>query len=251
MFIDTHCHLSCEDYDDIDLIIEENKKAGIEKIIISGCTKESILESIELSKKYENVYLTLGYHPSEVSIITNKDLELLETQLINTNKVVGIGEIGLDYHYGKEDILEQQDLFRKQMVLAEKLNLPVVIHSRDAVEDTINILKEFDLTGVIHCFSGSVETAKIYTSMGYMLGIGGVVTFKNSNLYKVVESVGLKNIVLETDSPYLAPTPFRGEKNSSKYIPLIADKIADILGVNVEEVGLETTNNACSMFDLD
>ena len=131
------------------------------------------------------------------------------------------------------------------------MNLIVVIHSRDATEDTINCLKKFNVKGVIHCFSGSVETAKIYTSMGYMLGIGGVVTFKNSNLYKVVESVGLKNIVLETDSPYLAPTPFRGEKNSSKYIPLIADKIADILDVNVEEVGLETTKNACSMFDLD
>ena len=142
-------------------------------------------------------------------------------------------------------------MFRKQLVIAERLDIPVVIHSRDAVEDTINILKEFDLTGVIHCFSGSVETAKIYTSMGYMLGIGGVVTFKNSNLYKVVETVGLKNIVLETDSPYLAPTPFRGQKNSSKYIPLIADKVADILGINVEEVGIETTKNACSMFDLD
>ena len=250
MFIDTHCHLSKEDYDDIDLVIKENRENNISKIIISGCSRDSIFESIELSKRYEEVYLTLGYHPSEVDIVSDDDLVELEN-LLKLDKVVGLGEIGLDYYYGKDNKNEQIELFRKQLFIAERLDIPVVIHSRDAVEDTINILKEFDLTGVIHCFSGSVETAKIYTSMGYMLGIGGVVTFKNSNLYKVVESVGLKNIVLETDSPYLAPTPFRGEKNSSKYIPLIADKVADILGVNVEEVGLETTKNACSMFDLD
>lgn len=250
MFIDTHCHLSKEDYDDIDLVIKENRENNISKIIISGCSRDSIFESIELSKRYDEVYLTLGYHPSEVETVTDDDLLELEN-LLKLDKVVGLGEIGLDYYYGKDNKNEQIELFRKQLNIAEKLDIPVVIHSRDAVEDTINILKEFDLTGVIHCFSGSVETAKIYTSMGYMLGIGGVVTFKNSNLYKVVESVGLKNIVLETDSPYLAPTPFRGQKNSSKYIPLIAEKISDILDVNVEEVGVETTKNACSMFDLD
>ena len=250
MFIDTHCHLSREDYDDIDLVIKENRENNISKIIISGCSRDSIFESIELSKRYDEVYLTLGYHPSEVETVTDDDLLELEN-LLKLDKVVGLGEIGLDYYYGKDNKNEQIELFRKQLNIAEKLDIPVVIHSRDAVEDTINILKEFDLTGVIHCFSGSVETAKIYTSMGYMLGIGGVVTFKNSNLYKIVESVGLKNIVLETDSPYLAPTPFRGQKNSSKYIPLIAEKISDILDVNVEEVGVETTKNACSMFDLD
>ena len=250
MFIDTHCHLSREDYDDIDLVIKENRDSNISKIIISGCSKDSIFESIELSKKYEDIYLTIGYHPSEVDVVTDDDLVELEN-LLKLDKVVGLGEIGLDYYYGKDNKEEQIELFRKQLVIAERLDIPVVIHSRDAVEDTINILKEFDLTGVIHCFSGSVETAKIYTSIGYMLGIGGVVTFKNSNLYKVVETVGLKNIVLETDSPYLAPTPFRGQKNSSKYIPLIANEVADVLNVSVEEVGLETTKNACSMFDLD
>ena len=250
MFIDTHCHLSKEDYDDIDLVIKENRENNISKIIISGCSRDSIFESIELSKRYEEVYLTLGYHPSEVETVNDEDLLELEN-LLKLDKVVGLGEIGLDYYYGKDNKKEQMELFRKQLVIAEKLDIPVVIHSRDAVEDTINILKEFDLTGVIHCFSGSVETAKIYTSMGYMLGIGGVVTFKNSNLYKVVEKVGIKNIVLETDSPYLAPTPFRGQKNSSKYIPLIAEKISDILEISLEEVGNETTKNACSMFDLD
>ena len=250
MYIDTHCHLSKEDYDDIDLVIKENRENGIGKIIISGCSKDSIYESIELSKKYEDIYLVLGYHPSEVGNVSDDDLDELE-RLLGTSKVVGLGEIGLDYYYGKDNKSEQLDLFRKQLIIAERLDLPVVIHSRDAVEDTINMLKEFDLTGVIHCFSGSRETAKIYTSMGYMIGIGGVVTFKNSNLFKVVEAVGIDNIVLETDSPYLTPAPFRGKKNSSKYIPIIAERVAEVLNISVSEVEMQTTKNACSMFDLN
>ena len=166
------------------------------------------------------------------------------------DKVVGVGEIGLDYHYGKEDILLQKELFEKQLILAKSNNLPVVIHSRDAVNDTIEILKKYDVKGVIHCFSGSVETADIYIKMGYKLGIGGVVTFKNSNLYKVVEHVGLKNIVLETDAPYLAPEPYRGKQNSSKYIPVIAAKIGDILNISDLEVARVTTETACNLFDL-
>lgn len=251
MYIDTHCHLSKEDYDDIDLVIKENKEKNVNRIIISGCTKETIVESIALADKYQEVYLTIGYHPSEAKIINSKDLELLEDQIRNNSKVKGIGEIGLDYHYGKEDIELQKDLFRKQMKLAEKLNLPVVIHSRDATEDTISILKEFpQVIGDVHCFSGSVETAKIYVSMGYKIGIGGVVTFKNSNLYKVIEAIGIENIVLETDAPYLAPVPVRGKKNSSKYIPYIADKLSEILNIPVEKIAEITTNNAVTLFDL-
>lgn len=251
MFIDTHCHLSLEDYDDIDLVIKENRDAGIDKIIISGCTKDSIKESLELSKKYNDVYLTIGYHPSEAAITFTEDLNELEKHL-SDDKVVGIGEIGLDYHYGKEYILKQKDLFRKQLELADKYNLPVVIHSRDATSDTIDILKEFpNVHGDIHCFSGSVETARIYISMGYYIGIGGVVTFKNSNLYKVVEDIGIENIILETDSPYLAPTPYRGKVNSSKYIPIIASKVAEILNISVEEVSKNTLSNTLSLFDLE
>ena len=250
MYIDTHCHLSIEDYDDIDLVIKENREAGIDKIIISGCTRDTIVESLELINKYDDVYATIGYHPSEVSITTVNDLKLLEEQIKN-NKVVGIGEIGLDYHYGKEDIEKQKDLFRKQMDIAKRNNLPVVIHSRDATSDTIEILSEFpDVKCDIHCFSGSLETAKIYISKGYMLGIGGVVTFKNSNLYKVIEEIGINNIILETDSPYLTPEPFRGHKNSSKYVPYVAKKVAEILKISEEEVGRITSDNACSLFDL-
>lgn len=250
MYIDTHCHLSKEDYDDIDLIIKENREAGIEKIIISGCTRDTIVESLEIGHKYDDVYVTIGYHPSEAMITNSDDLVLLEKQILD-DKVVGIGEIGLDYHYGKEDIDKQKELFRYQLCLAEKYKLPVVIHSRDAVNDTIEILKEFpNVHGDIHCFSGSVETAKIYISMGYVLGIGGVVTFKNSNLYKVIENVGLNNIILETDSPYLTPEPFRGKKNSSKYVPFIAEKLAKILDCSVSDVSLKTLDNTYRLFDF-
>lgn len=250
MFIDTHCHLSKEDYDDLDLVIKDNIAAGVGKIIISGCSKDSIDESLDLASKYDNVFLTLGYHPSEVDYVTDELLIDLKSKLSN-KKVVGLGEIGLDYYYGKESKEQQVLLFEKQLKIAEELGLVVVIHSRDATEDTINCLKKYNVHGVIHCFSGSVETAKIYVSMGYKLGIGGVITFKNSKLYEVVKAVGIENIVLETDSPYLAPTPFRGQKNSSKYIPLIAEKVAEILNISVAEVAKITTSNACELFDLN
>lgn len=249
MYIDTHCHLSLEDYDDIDLVIEENRENGIDKIIISGCTRDTICETLELIDKYSDVYATIGYHPSEVDITTDEDLILLEKQIQN-KKVVGIGEIGLDYHYGSDNKNKQIELFRKQLELAEKYKLPVVIHSRDATQDTINTLKEYKVIGDIHCFSGSLETAKIYISMGYKLGIGGVVTFKNSNLYKVVEAIGLENIILETDAPYLTPEPFRGKKNSSKYIPYIAKKISEIVNLSEKKVAEITTKNAMGLFDL-
>ena len=250
MYIDTHCHLSLEDYDDIDKVIKDNRDAGIDKIIISGCTKDSIVESLDIASKYNDVFVTIGFHPSEANITNADDLSFLEESL-NNNKVVGIGEIGLDYHYGKDDIDLQKTLFRNQLEFAKKYNLPVVIHSRDAVFDTINILKEYpEVNGDIHCFSGSLETAKIYISMGYKLGIGGVITFKNSNLCYVVKELGLDNILLETDSPYLTPVPYRGKINCSKYIPFIAEKIAEILEISTEEVSRITLENTYGLFDL-
>lgn len=249
MFIDTHCHLSSSDYDDIDLVINENRKAGMEKIIVSACDKKDFEEAFLLSEKYKDVFLTIGYHPEYVDDIVPADIVELDV-LLKKEKVVGVGEIGLDYHYTKDNREAQIALFEQQLALAEKNNLPVVIHSRDATEDTINTLKKYKVKGVIHCFSGSLEVAEIYIRMGFKLGFGGVVTFSNSNLYKVVEKIGLPNIVLETDSPYLAPVPYRGKQNSSKYVPVIAQKIADILGLPLEEVASVTTSNACELFDL-
>ncbi|MBR2828697.1 MAG: TatD family hydrolase [Bacilli bacterium] len=250
MYIDTHCHLSKEDYDDIDEVILNNRVNGIEKIIISGCTKDSIKESIELSLKYDDVFLTIGFHPSEADVVTKEDILFLEKNL-KQKKVVGIGEIGLDYHYGKENLEKQKELFILQMRLASKYQLPVIIHSRDAFLDTITILKQFpNVVGDIHCFSGSLECAREYLSIGYYLGIGGVLTFKNSKLSSVVEKIGLDHILLETDSPYLTPEPYRGKKNSSKYIPYVAEKVGEILNVKKEEVALKTTLNANRLFDF-
>lgn len=250
MFVDTHCHLSLEDYEDIEKVLLENKEAGVSKIIISGCDKKGLKESLSFIHAYNDVYASIGYHPDSVDEVLDEDLIDLEEYIKSNDKVVAIGEIGLDYHYVKDNREMQIILFEKQLSLAEKLDIPVVIHSRDAVEDTIKSLSKYKVRGVIHCFSGSLETAKIYIKMGFKLGIGGVVTFKNSKLPLVVRDISLDNIVLETDSPYLAPDPFRGSVNTSKNIPIIARKVADIKDVSLEEVASITSRNAMDIFDL-
>lgn len=250
MYIDTHCHLSIEDYLDIDKVIEENKNASVDKIVVSGCSKESIDEVMDLKDKYDMVYVTIGYHPEYADTVTEADLDYLKS-LLGEKKIIGIGEIGLDYHYTKENKDKQIWLFEEQLKIADALNLPVVIHSRDATMDTINTLKKYKVKGIIHCFSGSLETANIYISMGFLLGIGGVVTFKNSKLKDVVKEVPLESIVLETDSPYLAPVPFRGKINSSKYLEFIANFIADIKNISVDELAEITSRNASSLFDFN
>lgn len=249
MYIDTHCHISKNYYDDIKEVITDSKNNGLEKIIISCCEVDDIEESLNIINNYDNVYATFGYHPDQIDKVCDEDLKKLETLIKTNQKIVGIGEIGLDYHHGT-DKEKQKKLFKEQLKIAQRLNLPVVIHSRDATKDTIDILKMYNVSGVIHCFSGSLETANIYISMGYKLGIGGVLTFKNSKLYKVIENINLENIVLETDSPYLTPEPYRGKTNSSKYIPIIAKKLAEVKKVSIEEVAKITTNNAYLIFDL-
>ena len=250
MYIDTHCHLSREDYDDIDKVIEENKNANIDKIVVSGCSRESIEEVMDLKDRYDMVYVTIGYHPEYADTVTESDLDYLKS-LLGEKKVVGIGEIGLDYHYTKDNKDKQIWLFEEQLKIANAFNLPVVIHSRDATMDTINTLKKYKVKGIIHCFSGSLETANIYISMGFLLGIGGVVTFKNSKLKDVVKELFLESIVLETDSPYLTPVPFRGKINSSKYLEFIANFIADIKNISLEELAEITSKNASSLFDFN
>ena len=249
MFIDTHCHISREDYEDIDKVIKDDFDSGCSAILIIGCTSGMIKEALEIANSHSEIYAAIGYHPDQASIYTEEDLIKLE-ELLKNNKVVAIGEIGLDYHYGKDDKDKQLELFEYQLRLAEKYNLPVSIHSRDAVKDTIDILSKYKVKGSIHCFSGSLEVAKIYIKMGFYLGIGGVVTFKNSNLHKVIEEIGLDNIVLETDSPYLAPVPVRGSVNTSKNIFYIASYLAELLKIPVEDVYSITSNNANFLFDF-
>lgn len=247
MLVDTHLHMDKKDALEI---ITEAKQNNVGTLVVSGCDKEGILEALDLINIYDNVYATIGFHPSEVGKVTENDLVWLEEVIRSNKKILGIGEIGLDYYYGKESKEEQISLFIKQLEIANKLNLPVVVHTRDAFQDTYTTLSKYNLKGIIHCFSGSIETAELYIKLGYYLGIGGVLTFKNSNLPKVVEKISLDKIVLETDSPYLSPEPYRGQKNSPKNIPIIVEKISDIKKISPEDVEKITYDNVCRIFDL-
>ena len=250
MFIDTHCHLSHDDYENVDKVIEDAKKNNVKYLIVSGYDKKSIEEVLNIAKKHDNIYLTLGYHPSEADITTDEDLEKLKKIVKNNDKVVGIGEIGLDYHWVKDNKEKQKQLFIKQINIAKEFDLPIVIHSRDAFQDTFDILKEAKHKGVMHCFSGNIENAKMYSNIGFYFGIGGVLTFSNSNLKETIKEIPMDRILLETDSPYLAPTPYRGKQNEPKYIPIIANNLSEILGKNIEEIEEKIKENTCKIFDI-
>lgn len=246
MLIDSHLHLVNEDYD-IDEVIRRAKDAGVSYLIVSGSDPVDNGLNMDLLKDYDNIFVSAGFHPSCAGGILSEDFASLE-EWIKDDRVVAIGEIGLDYFYGKDDKELQKDLFVRQLDIAEKYGLPVVIHTRDAFLDTYNILKEYNLRGVIHCFSGSLEVARKYMDLGYYLGIGGVVTFKNSNLKDVVKEIGLDRVIFETDSPYLSP--FRGCKNEPCNVRVICDFVADLLGFDFDFVADRTTSNVVRLFDL-
>lgn len=248
MFCDTHCHLFEEYYDNLDDILKECKSVNVTKMITSGCNRDSNKEVLKLIKK-EEIYGTLGIHPEDVLNYSVEDLKFIEDNLSN-KKIVAVGEIGLDYHYGKESRQEQIKLFESQLKMAERLNKPVVVHSRDATEDTINCLKKYKVKGVIHSFSGSLETARIYLKMGFLIGINGVITFKNCNLKDVIKEISLHNIVLETDSPYLTPTPLRGSKNDPSKIIYIAKFVCELKNIELEELSKITNENIRRVFDI-
>ena len=250
MYIDTHCHVLNDYYDDIDAIINKCKNNGVNKIIVSGCDIETNKEVLELVNKYDIIYGTIGFHPTELNDFREDYFDFLEKNIMN-KKIVGIGEIGLDYHYEDTDKNKQINVFTRQLEIAEKYNKPIVVHSRDAIQDTYNILSNYKLKGSIHCFSGSVEMAKLFTKLGYKLGVGGIITYKNAkNIKEVVKSIDLSYILLETDSPYLSPEPYRGTKNDPSNIPFIAEAIADIKSVSKIDVARITTDNAIAEFDF-
>lgn len=244
MYVDTHCHLEKNECNVEEII--KNTENNI--IIVSGYNDESNKEVIELIDKYQDVYGTIGIHPSDVK---TSDISIIK-KYVNHPKIVGIGEIGLDYHYGKDDIELQKEMFLKQIDIARKYNKPVVVHSRDASFDTLEIIKQnSDVNYTMHCYSYSLETANILLKYNVMFGIGGVVTFKNSKeLKKVVESIPINNILLETDSPYLTPEPYRGEKNEPKNVLLVAEKIAELKNLSKEEVLEITTKNALNRYNI-
>ncbi len=245
---DTHFHLELTD--DIETILENARQNNVKNFIISGCDLKGIKEGIEIIKKYPDVYLTIGLHPDEIKDFKPDTIPMLEKLIKENKKIIGIGEIGLDYFHNKDNKEEQKKLFKAELDLASKLNLPVVIHTRDAFQDTYDILKEYKLKGTIHCFSGSLENAKKYLNLGYLLGIGGVSTYKNTNLKETLKEIPIESIVLETDSPYLTPEPLRKEKNSPKNIKIIAENLASIKNISLEEVTKITTNNVLKNYNL-
>lgn len=247
--VDTHCHIFQDFYDNIDEII---KKMGNNIMIISGTNDKDNLEVLDLCSKYANVYGTLGIHPTEINENFSNSLKFIEEN-INNPKIVGIGEIGLDYHFDKSMIELQKKAFIEQLDIAKKYKKCVVIHSRDAISDTYDILKAYayDIKINIHCFSGSLEMAKKFIDLGCKLGVGGVITFKNSSkLKEVVANVDLSNILLETDSPFLTPEPFRGKKNEPSNVIYVAKKISEIKNISIEKVLEITYATSISQFDL-
>lgn len=249
MLTDTHCHIYNEYYNNIDDLIKYINDNNINRIMNNGCDLRTSKEVIELSKKYDCMYSLIGLHPEENLEEINDVIALIKENLDNP-KMIGIGEIGLDYYYSKDNKLSQIKIFRKQLELAEKYSLPVIVHSREATGDTINILKEYKVKGIIHCFNGSVETAKEYIKLGYKLGINGVVTFKNCKLIETLKVVGVDNIVFETDSPYLTPVPDRGKTNNPSYINTIVDFLVDNLEIKKYKLVEISNRNINEIFDI-
>ena len=252
MYFDTHAHYCDKRFnDDRDELLESMPEAGISYILNSGSSLRSSKKSLELADKFPFVYASVGVHPHDSKSMTDDTIDTLE-KLLSHPKAVAVGEIGLDYHYDFSPRDVQKNRFREQLDLARKLKKPVIIHEREALQDTLDIVCQYsDLTGVFHCFSGSRETAKIILDLGWYLSFTGVITFKNARrALEVLEEMPADRIMLETDCPYLAPDPKRGKRNSSLYLPYIAEKVADVRGADVQEIAAVTTENGKRFFGL-
>ena len=250
-FADTHAHIYAEEFEeDIGDMLERCAQANVRKIYMPNIDHTSIDGMMELELKYPNCISMMGLHPCSVKKDFEKELYQVETWL-NKRKFSAIGEMGTDLYWDKTFWSQQQEAFRIQVEWAKKFKSPIVIHCRESLHETIELLEPLldgSLTGVFHCFSGTVEQAQKITAMGFYLGIGGVSTFKNGGLDKVLPEVDLSSIVLETDSPYLAPVPHRGKRNEPTYIPLIAKRVSQLKNISVEEVRDATTTNAEKLF---
>jgi TatD DNase family protein len=254
MIFDTHAHYDDEAFDeDRDALLGGMAESGIDRIVNVGASLEGVRKSQELAERYPHVYAAAGVHPDEVGSLDEEKLQWMY-ELCRRPKTVAVGEIGLDYYWDKESHEVQKMWFIRQLQMARDTGLPVNIHSRDAAEETFRIMKEHHAGttgGIIHCFSSSAVMAQAYVDMGYYIGVGGVVTFKNARVIKeVVQAVPLERIVLETDCPYLAPTPHRGKRNSSLYLPLVAEAIAEVKGLTAKEVEDATYRNAIRVYRM-
>ncbi|MBP3451929.1 MAG: TatD family hydrolase [Agathobacter sp.] len=254
MIIETHAHYDDDRYnEDRDALLRRLPEEGVGVVINSGASVESTRDTIRLAREYAHVYAAVGVHPSEIEELDESFMDWMKEQA-TWEKTVAIGEIGLDYYWDKEpEVQEKQRYwFGRQIELARETGLPIIVHSRDAAADTMQVMKEHhaeEMKGVIHCYSYSKEMALEFIKMGYYIGVGGVVTFKNAKkLIETVEAIPLERILLETDCPYMAPEPYRGKRNSSLYLTYVRDKIAEIKGISPEEVERVTEANARALF---
>jgi TatD DNase family protein len=259
MIFDTHAHYDDDRFDpDRDQLLGNTlRAAGIGKVMNVAADIDSVDSTNELSLRYEDVYAALGIHPSEVDLLTEADMDHIRELAVGNPKVRAIGEIGLDYHYEDSDPSLQEKWFIRQIELAKELGYPIIVHSRDAAEDTMRLLTRFyeedsrRINGVVHCYSYALPDARQYVRRGFMIGVGGVVTFKNSRkLKEVVSEIPLSSIVLETDAPYLAPVPFRGERNDSARLTYVVDTIAEIKNISAEQIEKVTYDNALRLYGL-
>ena len=254
MLIDTHSHIYSEDFNsDIDEVLQNAYNNGVKKIILPNINAGTVKRLVDLSKAYPHIcYPLIGLHPTSVGEDYKEELQALEYWL-DKHDFYGIGEIGIDLYWDKSYLKEQQNAFRYQVKLAKAKQIPIVVHVRESFNEVYSIVKEEQdgtLKGIFHCFTGNEDEAKKITDLGFYIGIGGVLTFKNSNLGKAILNSDLKNLVLETDAPYLAPEPKRGRRNESSYLVYIAQRLAELYNVPVEKVAEITTMNARNLFRI-
>ena len=254
MLFDTHAHLNAEEYkDDLEEVLARAQEAGVANMVVVGFDRPTIERAMELVERYDFLYASVGWHPVDAIDMTEEDLVWIE-RLTSHPKVVALGEMGLDYHWDKSPKDIQKEVFRKQIRLARKVKLPIIIHNREATADILEILKEEkaeEVGGIMHCFSGSPEVARECVNMNFYISLGGPVTFKNAKKPKeVAAEVPLEKLLIETDCPYLTPHPFRGKRNEPGYVKLVAERIAEIKGLSYEEVAETTTKNAKKFFGI-
>lgn len=255
MLFDTHVHLNADQFEeDVVEVINRAKENGIEWMTVVGFDRPTIKKAMKLAETYEFIYASVGWHPVDAIDMTEEDLSWIE-ELASHPKVVAIGEMGLDYYWDKSPKEVQKEVFRKQIQLAKRVDLPIVIHNRDATQDVVDILREenaSEVGGIMHCYGGSVEIAKECIDMNFMISLGGPVTFKNAKKPKeVAAEIPLEHLLIETDAPFLAPHPHRGKRNEPAYVKLVAEQIAELKGITVEEVGNKTTENAKKIFKIE
>lgn len=249
---DTHTHLYAEEFNaDRELLIESARMAGVQRFFLPNIDSSSILPMMQLSERYpDHCFPMMGLHPCSVKENWEEEMKKVES-LLEQGKFIAVGEIGLDLYWDKTFVTEQKEVFKRQTALANQYKLPIVIHSRESIDLIFDLLKEQEKTapcGIFHCFSGDGEQARKAIDLGFSLGIGGVLTFKNSGLDKVVENLPMEHLVLETDAPYLAPAPHRGKRNEPAYLKIIAEKLAALKGISLEEVAAITTANSKKIF---